>query len=317
MKLRCRGGEPSTLNKGVLEEVIKLLRLEGEIKVKIVTNGYLFSYESGFVDNFDVIGLSINNGKEILEIKDRLPLDPLIKGKTIIITNFGNHNVFEFDGILNFIEENGFQCWQVQLNQGTNQLNSEGIKYLYTKLNPLLKPTDKLTVVIADNLQLQHDCTAGIMSCGISYKGEVVGCISEGAWNNGEFIKTYGIIGEEIKDPLYTKTIKASLKNIWEDGFKGIRFDGNRKSCRDCIQYPEFNEEKVLEQPPINIFYAVQTIPEKLPQFPSPQPNVFLYGVQPPNVVVYGAYPGKTVVYGVQWKATTTDNCLEPDDENL
>jgi MoaA/NifB/PqqE/SkfB family radical SAM enzyme len=315
-EITLSGGEPATINSELLFNILDILRrVDKKTKVKIVTNGLLYKHRNKLINSFDVIGLSINTEREISELK--LPKDPFIKDKTTIITNLGKHNIFEFNEILNFIISNDFKCWQVQLNQGKDQLNLEGIKYLYDKLETLGcdNTTSELSIILADNLQKQHNCTAGIMSCGISYKGEVVGCISERAWNNGEFVKVYGTIGDKSS---------GFLQEIWENEFKDIRFGERRKSCRDCIEYP--NKQKDTKQyPPINIFYAVQSKPlkpEKLPQFPT-NPQVFLYGVQqPPQVVVYGAFDRTTMLYGVGKEVTkdstiTWTDCVDTDGDNL
>jgi hypothetical protein len=68
---------------------------------------------------------------------------------------------------------------------------------------------------------------AGIHACSVSYDGYVCGCISERAWNDGMLWTQYGNL-------LHGQ----SLQNIWENEFKDIRFQGTRKCCKDCIDFP-------------------------------------------------------------------------------
>jgi MoaA/NifB/PqqE/SkfB family radical SAM enzyme len=315
------GGEPLTIKLGLLHEVIRILAA-GNVKVKIITNGHLFSHnftlciDDTFRKSVDAIGLSINTQIEIDIISEiikdeQLQKDELLMSKIVIITNFGTHNVFEFDKIFDFIKKYNFAGWQIQLTQGKYQLNAEGIKYLRDKIfkakNPvdaILAETLKEKIVIGDNLQDYHECTAGILTCGITYKGEVVGCLSERSWCEGSFERVYGIISN-IKG-----LSKFSLKDIWEDKdkFKDIRF-GERKSCRDCIEYPLVESTKEIdgkvtiypegEQPTEWVFpkkpfedtvivYGVKTIPTNPPI--NPRDLILLYGVQKPIVMTYAVF---------------------------
>jgi hypothetical protein len=216
-----------------------------------------------------------------------------------------------------------FSCWQIQLTMGKYQLNEDGIEFLRNKiekLNPgnpsnppyqenLFKNNLTQTIVLSDNLQYSHECQAGLSSCGITWDGKVVPCLSERAW-----LKNLRYQGD-LLDP------EQSLKQIWEQKFSEIRFK-DCKCCRDCIKYPY-----PLIKTPLNIILEEQelTYPKYIPskKRARKQPIVVVYSVAPadPPVVAYGVFPNITMygvtepnsyMYGV-WTKTSTSSNIEED----
>lgn len=299
------GGEPGTLNSNILLNIINMLK-KGGVKVKAVTNSLLFNYQN-IIDSLDAVGLSVNTEDDIQNLrnfandyKDGYMGEDIFvinKNKTTAITNFGTHNIFYFDKIVNFLYDKEIKTWQIQLTMGKYQLNSEGIKYLWDKIEK--ERTDNFTIVLADNLQSEHECTAGIASCGISYKGEIIGCLSERSWNSGNFRNIYGLILEGKND----------LKNIWEKEFKDCRFS-DRCSCRSKIEYP-----KIIKRiDPINTKFKEIDINKRAfepLEFPN-QPRVVAYGVIPNQTLVYGVSSPSIMAYAVwtDWTDQGTNTSL-------
>ena len=52
--------------------------------------------------------------------------------------------------------------------------------------------------------------------------------MAERSFNNGNLLNQYGNLLDD----------NITLADIWENGFKDVRFKGCRKCCRDCIKYP-------------------------------------------------------------------------------
>ncbi|MEK6832875.1 MAG: radical SAM protein [Nanoarchaeota archaeon] len=269
------GGEPGCLDTNTLKDIIRVLR-NGNCIVKVVTNGKIFEHQMDF-SHFDAIGLSVNEIKDIEFCKDKRGVNT---DNFTIITNFGTHNIWDFDKLYNFAMN--YNCWQVQLTMGELMLNADGIKYLKNKIKDTNKcfqfnPSEGYTsnkIILADNLQDGYNCTVGIRSCGITYTGEVIACLSERSYS--EKLNIYGKLPED------------SIENIWENKFKDIRFKCNRKCCRDYIKYPDVDKivgDKEYE----TLSYPI-----------SPNDPVYIYGVQTPSDVGDDEEPiGGVMIYGV------------------
>jgi len=254
-EITISGGEPGLVPAPILQEVYDILHKVGCV-VKVITNGMLFATETEIWRTFDWIGYSVNTQDDVALLRLRRTKLP---SNITIVTNFGKHNIWDFDMIADAV---GDFTWQVQLTMGTHRLTSDGIKYLRDKLQKV-----RANVILADNLQDTHDCGAGIRSCGILFDGSVVACLSERA-------------SYQTKPHIYGCLKTRTLKTIWENEFKDIRFDGISHSCRNCMSYP--CEEDSLEE--------VSIIPERpciVPAFPE-RPTVTLYGVSGGNVIAYG-----------------------------
>ena len=237
------GGEPGLLSPETLKDIWRALRPSGKkhvVTMKAVTNGTLFiNHPNEYGKYFDRIGLSVNSVEDINRhdgvrniLRDFKPMN------VTLISNFGRHNWFEFDEIHSFYSEYREKLglmWQVQLTTGNEfVLPPNGITELREKLVMVEG------VALADCLQEQHECTAGLRSCGILWDGGVVGCLAERTYIPTEKMTVYGgLVGNSPR----------SLKEIWESEFRDIRFGGTRKSCRDCIKYPKCKPAKSTELP--------------------------------------------------------------------
>jgi len=174
--------------------------------------------------------------------------------------------------------------WQVQLTTGNELvLPPKGIAELREQLATIPG------VALADCLQEQHECTAGLRSCGILWDGGVVGCLAERTYIPTKDMTTYGeLVGNN----------RRSLKEIWESEFRDVRFGGTRKSCRDCIKYPKCKEVAPIQTvtaPPAPWPPPSDWV-KPLPQSPG-QPIVVMYAV---------ASPSDTIIYGVTQPYHTT-----------
>lgn len=222
------GGEPGCLDIDVLDNVIGVLSAYG-VKVRIVTNGRFLQYASHYknFDKVEVIGLSVNEPWpywfDYVEGHEK---------DLTIVTNFGTHNIWHFDKLAKFISDSNFNTWQIQLTMGEYMLQKEGIAYLREKIRSLNDPKCeyKVNYILSDNLQDIHVCQAGISSCSITANGEVVPCLSERSRTVESTVTIEGSL------------LQNSLKDIWENAFKEIRFNGPWcKSCRSCITYPNID----------------------------------------------------------------------------
>lgn len=239
------GGEPGSVDEGLLNQIINILH--GTSVVKFITNGELFKLDLQF-DKVDCIGLSINTVEDTeFEVPDHL-ID-----KTVMITNFGKHNIWDLEKLKKYSEK--FLDWQVQLTMGDELLPPDGIEMLRDKLEG--------SAVFADNLQTSHTCSAGINTCAITYDGYVANCLSGRAYGN-----------LKCEDNLSSKPLSA----IWEEGFKCERFRGC-KCCRDFIEYPYDCRKTVLDKT-MPVDHAPQPI--NLPSEPRDY-DVVLYSVYNPN----------------------------------
>jgi len=270
------GGEPGCMDSKILSECISVLH-KADIEVKIITNGEILKKDYDFeahidYDKISLIGLSVNTLEDIEYAKKNFGvyLTPAtLKNKIVIITNFGKHNIWDFDKIAEFAKDYS-AGWQVQLTAG-NDLNlpQDGIQQLWNKLENC-----STTYVLADDLQKTHECQAGLQSCGITFDGYVMPCLSMRSWAKDSEIWD----NKENYNLFNTKTVmtKNPLKNIWESHFKHRRFCDNCKCCRDDFEYP-LNVSIIQD-----IF---NNMGDKVPWQP-PNPNnpitVTMYGVSVP-----------------------------------
>jgi len=275
------GGEPGELPSEHLDHIIQTLT-DGGIDVRIVTNGKILAQWSWYkqIDKVTCIGLSVNEEWPYwFDYVDGHEKD------ITIITNFGTHNVWQFDALSEFVRSSGFGTWQIQLTMGEFQLPPNGISYLRERIR---NHTTGVSYILADNLQDEHTCSAGISTCGITADGDVIACLSERACNNG------------IATP-YGNLNKQTLKEIWESQFKDIRFGaGYTHSCRKCIKYPAIERLTPTIAPK-----PATPLPEQPIELPDPYKplEVTLYGVRPyEGTIVYGVgtYETKVMAYAVQ-----------------
>lgn len=264
------GGEPGMVDPNTLKKAIWFLRKAG-CNVKAVTNGLLI--KNGLYKEFDWVGLSVNSQEEADEWDKYFTHNDGIN-KITIVTNFGKHNIWEYNIIKALI--NGLDCiWQIQLTDGELALPIDGVDVLKDKI----KNTTGIKIVEADNLQDQHTCTAGWYSCGILENGDVVPCLSMRSWK------------DDI--PVEGNVLKTPLKDIWETGFRDRRFNGNEESCRDCFFYPvkpksdsleDSLEELLKNAKKSKIDLTSPPLPNQPIQIPSrypspPEPIIMMYAV--------------------------------------
>jgi len=201
------GGEPGCLPIEDMDNIINTLR-GYDVDVRVITNGLFLDNLKGnryrFGDEVSTIGLSVNAP------------DPTIvpaystycnhSDRITIITNFGTHNIWQFDEIAEIASK--FPCWQIQLTMGEPfQLPPSGITFLRDKISNL---DNDVSYILADNLQDEHDCTAGMNCCGITVDGDVIPCLSARPCK----------VDLMSQGNLFTRT----LKDIWETEFRDIRF---------------------------------------------------------------------------------------------
>lgn len=265
------GGEPSCeINK--LRKCVKILS-DSKIKVKILTNGNLFKEVIGVSDDLycmvDHYGLSINTIEDI-NIAKKNRYDKFID-KTTVITNFGLHNINDFDTIAKYAIQ--FPCWQVQLTMGNElQLDLKQINELNDKIN---KYKDLFCVIKADNFNCGK-CTAGINSFSITYDGMIIPCLSYRSWKSNLMIQG------EVKD----------IVKIWKKGFE---FNRNREFVPCCKDITGI--KKVCSCS----FDNIQEVLRKEEKKETPA-DIYVYGVAIPtpndynHIQVYGVGQGPQVI---------------------
>lgn len=310
-EITISGGEPATLLDDTLAAVITTFRKNApKMVVKILTNGLFFHKLKNekiakILKHISVIGLSVNTHEDCRVLDDYICMiqNSECQIPITILTNFGTHNIFKFDEIKSFVET--FKesispipvAWQVQLTQGNDlQLDKDGIKYLKEHL-----AQSNVFYVEADNLQTNGKCFAGIYSCGITYDGNVVPCLSMRSW------LSFDNFTKEYQGNILDKD--TNLKKIWRERFWNNRFE-NCKCCRDCIEYPEFTENKIINIQPV---YAT-TIPIKDNPKESPydKGGVFVYAAINPN-----DYTGDGVrLYGVINPISSNDGTGNPPNDS-
>ena len=268
------GGEPSC----EYEDLVKCVKIlhDAGIKVKILTNGNLFqqmasNHEIG--DELDKMvtcyGLSINEPNDL----NSTGAFYSIKDKTTIITNFGTHNINDFDKIAKFAMQ--YNCWQVQLTIGNEyQLDLDQIKELEEKLKKV-ETCGLLNIVRADNFTCGK-CKAGIYGFSITYNGLIVPCLSYRSWKSNMMVEGF------IED----------IEEIWKNGFK---FNRTRKfvpSCKTISGIEKIKKSVIDNTKQLHVDWTeqedVESIFEKIKKpFRKKKPEdniVFVYGVVNPKI---------------------------------
>ena len=226
--LTITGGEPA-IDKSLPTIVNQLNAERPDLRIRILTNGlFLESNECMNLLNYESngLGVSVNTQKDIKELEDLVKNAKEFKNKITMITNFGNHNLNDFLYLKTF--SSNFGLWQVQLTIDDKlQLNQDKIKNL---LNYLDIDTDITTQIVrADNFN-DLPCSAGKESCSITYKGEVIPCLSFRSWR-----KTLDVQGVIEKS--------GDLSNIWNNKFEKYR-TSKCACCKDITGIKELFEEK-------------------------------------------------------------------------
>jgi sulfatase maturation enzyme AslB (radical SAM superfamily) len=293
-RITLTGGEPALDSS--LNDVLDIFN-KTNIPVSVVTNGTALSLPQSTLNKINTIGLSVNTEEDLL-----IKIPPSLNHKITLITNFGSHNIFLYKTLFSFFKANNFPIWQIQLTMGEPyQLPKDGIKYLLDEIfdhdlfftYPAIIPKNDQKIVLSDNLQSLHDCTAGIESMSIANNGDVIRCLSQRTWDTN-------IISEG-------NLLQTSLKEIWENRFKSSRFS-SCKCCRDFFKYPEItcikkpNVKLLLEEtdyPPTVTYYGVFTNPPVLddPSAPHLYPLVTAYAVITKDSIIYNSTDNITYTY--------------------
>ena len=199
-----------------------------------------------------------------------------IKDKTTIITNFGTHNINDFDKIAKFAMQ--YNCWQVQLTIGNEyQLDLDKIEELEEKIKKVEK-CGLIKIVRADNFTCGK-CKAGIYGFSITYDGLIVPCLSYRSW----------------KSDMMVQGTVAEIEEIWKNGFK---FNRERKFVPCCktisgIEKLYLSDEQVEWVKRLTPPHFINDTEKPSKKMPSDV--VFVYGVAMPKEnndwntpVVYG-----------------------------
>jgi MoaA/NifB/PqqE/SkfB family radical SAM enzyme len=266
------GGEPSVKLNNLIDCIKMIADKSPDTNIKILTNGYLFDeknwniFSNGVKENTTdslmcAYGLSINENEDFIVAGNILANHNNILNKITMITNFGKHNLELFDKLEKTAHL--FGAWQVQLTIDENlQLDEDDIVILLNKLKEA--QINNENIVIADNLN-DGKCTAGINSCGITYDGDVVPCLSMRSWSTD--MKSQGNI-------LFDET---NLIKIWENKFTQYR---NRKlsqlCCKDITRISDVIKNNFIIDDSSIINELMKTPGNKIKTG-----NMIIYGVQP------------------------------------
>ena len=319
-ELTLTGGEPTICS--CFDEVVD--KLSSKMRVKVVSNGTIFSKDTSILNKISQIGYSVNTELEMENFnnnilptwKDMFLIE--LPKKITMITNFGIHNIWSFDSLFKFFIQSEFSVWQIQLTMGKYQLNDTGLDHLKSKIagyndgrfETLFSPSiakgtrsNKCLIVLSDNLQEEHTCNAGMNSCSITYDGLVIPCLSERSWR-----KELRVNGDLKSD---------TLENIWEHSFRDQRFKGICESCRECIKYPnkvyikEVGKDVLKEShlPPISIPRRNDTSGEPYRETPY---EISMYNVSSPSQATY-IYAVWNYTQGTNSSNATSSSAIAPN----
>lgn len=284
------GGEPGMLPANELFEITSLLKTKCKT-VSVITNGKAL-YDCKFKQDIiawmnyvDSIGISINTENDCKVYESKFPSGNGYRDKCVMVTNFGTHNIWQFEKLRKFAVKH-FPVWQVQLTMGKYLLPDNAIKMLYDNFATPISGSNQFMVVYADNLQRKHDCMAGIKSCGITYDGNVVACLAERSFQE----HTWHYYGNLFQD---------TLQDIWENGFKDIRFEGKCRSCRNQIKYPDCISADKYDTP----------IPFHIPPTIYPMPKDDFLPSH--TVMMYACFIRPQGNYEIEYHIETPDTSLE------
>lgn len=279
-EITLTGGEPGTVPFETLSDVMGIFR-HARIRVKVITNGQMFETcernNSLFLYNFDRIGLSINDAGSACFWKDF----SRHYDNVTVVTNFGKHNLFDFDKISEVAKM--FGHWQIQLTEGNEmQLPADGIRLIWEKTRNVPY------AILADNAQPSHRCMAGTYGCSITYHGFAIPCLSMRSW-----------MADEI--PTMGNLLRRPFEDIWVDGFREWRSSGHKGCCRDSVEYPylclggggsagdggfaPFMREIQAQ------YYAVQSPGGSAWPDMGMQPTVSMYAVSAPSLTGQAVFP--------------------------
>lgn len=302
-EINISGGNPLLISYETHEYLVSILQRDKTI-CKLIINPFNLNGidKLDIISLYDWIGMSINTVEELTSIRKMLYSKTYkYMNKTTIITNFNTENVWAFKDIEEFVK--GFNLtWQIQYTMYKNKdecksiyRNEEAKKYLFDKIN-----NSTANIVMADNMNPNNSCGAGISGIGILANGDVVPCLSMRSWE-----KDYPVMGNLLED---------SLSFIWETEFSYWRCN-EFKCCKDhteCFNDKQYlNETKEKQDIVLNETIPFINIPNIKPYKPVPSvpsvppftPQIIMYGVSidpvfyEPNITT--DVSNITFVYGV------------------
>lgn len=287
-EINITGGDPLLVSYAAHGEITRMLK-ENNNMVKIIVNPKSFTkyhMNSSILDLYDLIGVSVNNSEELTKCSDYFKYDEN-KDKVVIITNFNTNNIWEYNYIEQYVKENNF-TWQIQYTMNKSGDNilykiGEAKNHFFSKIENSLN--NKVRIVLADNLN-NGKCSAGLSSCGVTYDGLVVPCLSMRSWSDD--ILPQGSL------------LNSTLKYIWEMNFSEQRFC-SFKCCKDVCNSPYYNAEvisplvKLYNDTPADMFNKIK------PNFH--ESSTILYGVQK-HISFPDKYPGygPSMAYARRWR---------------
>ena len=285
-RITLTGGEPALLKE--LPEVIEILS-KNNISVNILTNGLLYNKLPHNIEFIDRIGYSVNTLEDIKVVANNLDKISTTHIESVMITNFGTHNIWEFDKLAKCYADNNFVNWQVQLTMGEQQLTADGIQHLYNNFDAGYSFGDLLVdfqnVVFADNLQKHHECNAGMNSLSILQNGDIVRCLSARAYEKK--LEIYGNLNSEFD----ISNSKSKLQHIFECDMNSCRFCSELKCCRDLIDYPK-NEKIFIDKLELDKQNTTE-IDDWINKTGLKMPSVEMYGINDyDGSFVYGVTSG-------------------------
>lgn len=305
LEINVSGGDPLLVPYDIHKDIVEKFK-EKNIICKILINPKTFINNDcaelmdlyiNILKLYDVIGISINDVKDLSFIKNNAKIDDLT---FTVITNFNTNNIFLYDSIEGYVHFKDF-VWQVQYtvfkdkgNESAIYNNDEALKYLKDKLRNSVK--NSIRLVMADNMN-SGKCTAGLYSIGILSDGRVVPCLSYRSW-----------VSNDINEYSQGNIKRTPLKDIWEQEFEDYRFN-EFGSCKDfCNNKPLdclFDEENRLTREEVQKLID-DAIEKKLPLpyiYPEPSKQgdtiTVYYGVSREGVYAYAVTGKETYVYAV------------------
>jgi len=331
-KVTLTGGEPTLLGEDILAKVIEIIKPGRTVSI-VTKHPEVVAKMPSVLRQLDAVGFSVNTENDLKTAKEQCAGIP--QEKLVIITNFGRHNIFEFDKIVEFIQSfpnealvsswvdyavssqtsvytvgpSSLPGWQIQLTIGKEfELPVSGIEFLWSKVKTLPGP---VRYILADVAQKCHECSAGLHTCSITYDGLIVPCLSGRSW----------MTKEEFNAQAAGSLLESDLASIWKNDKWKNRFE-ECKCCRDCFEYPTMeisptNATEILSKKPVFIYgVTVPKVPdtdwskwyEKGPnKYPEvAPPTVQMYAVSPLPPYTMG-YAVGTLPTDSTWKIATTD----------
>lgn len=285
------GGEPLMLSIDELQE-LKGIFIEGTTQqLNLVTNGDFLT--EAHYNIFDNVGVSINSSDEAYDFFEKKCQEmPTFMKRTVFITNINKLNFFDLDDIVDMASNCDVSIqFQLTTYKGDNPAKFDGdeITTVWNEIDKLCTKA-KVAYILADNLQPQHECRAGLQTCGVLFNGDVVPCLSQRSWGEMD---------------VQGNVLEMSLEEIWQTGFNDCRFCENSACCRHSFDYPDAPNQKIAFVPADD--KDEDKVPLELDPITIPEPSPF------DRSHPWVPYPGDIMMYGVIDPRDTPFNPNHPD----